>query len=308
MTRRILSKVLDFKLLIKNNPELFNLTKLSIVDKTDLLNEDPNFYSTIIKTDESSLNDRVYYLLNLNSKKLTNKIKLSQVELKSLSNHNYISLLRKNFIKYALKERISNLPRFEKIEFFMKNPQWFMENKINYRPKLTMIRLESISKNNPKFIDTYITDFSEYLTSEYFWRYMLKYNKKYEDIFLLNTKTLDNKTSVRSIIRLHPHLIMKLNENIIQNSKLTVKEWILLISSVISETKNKNIFKNFQFSKEIIEIFKLDLTSELLIGKSKSSKPLSHAMKNVFKIEDEIISESTTDETVSPIKKRSKRN
>src|SRR5690606_21802795 len=111
-----------------------------------------------------------------------------------------------------------------------------------------------------EMVDKYVTDFSDVATTVGFWRSMIKHDPKYKSIFLRNTKSLITKTDVRGVIRSFPGLIKELDEEIIANSKLTVKEWVLLCDSI---SGHKDL-EGWEFSDEMKEIFRLDSLADLL--------------------------------------------
>jgi hypothetical protein len=111
-------------------------------------------------------------------------------------------------------------------------------------------------------------------------------------VFLKNTKSLTNKTQVRAVFRKRPELIKKLTADILVDFKLTGKEVVLLISSIMKDHEKK--FDGWEFDPEFAETLKLDVMAEMLNGKSKLSKRFQSAMKGVFEKkpeEEEILEE-----------------
>lgn len=139
--------------------------------------------------------------------------------------------------------------------------------------------------NTPEFIDKNITDFTELSTDSEFWLNMIKHNKKYEDIFLVNTRTLITKSEVRHVFRKVPGLVKKIDKNMLLSSKLSSKELLLLIRSITGKYQNKALFTNWDLSDELKEEFKLDLMSEVLSGKSKASTILKNCISSVLSTE-----------------------
>lgn len=284
MIERILFKTIDLEQLIISQPSLFDLSVLDINDKMTLLEHNPKFFLDKINPDELKLYERVLIVLNTQNKKIQSKFVLSEYDILHVHPDQYYQLLLQNFSKYIRKDRFSELSKTYQVDIFIREPMWVINN-IGTIPKLTFDTLSELSRRKPNFIDTYITEFSTYSTGQYFWRNMIKYKSIYEELFLKNTKSLSTKTDVRQVFRKYPHLIKKLNKDIIEDSKLTCKEWILLCNSIIVE--HPLIFKNWDFSDELKEIFKLDLMAECLTGESKISIKSKNAMKNLFK-KDEI--------------------
>jgi hypothetical protein len=147
-------------------------------------------------------------------------------------------------------------------------------------PKFTVDNLFFLSKRNQKLVDTYITDFSKLSTNCSFWINMIKYDKKYEDIFITNINSVITKTDIRAVCKEFPHIIKKLDIDILGNSKLSCKEWLLLANSVIYN--NPEMFKEWEFNDDLKEAFKLDLTAEMLNGKSSVSRNTQSAMKKLL--------------------------
>lgn len=285
MSAEILAKIIDLVKLCKSQSDLFKFSKLHIDDKIRLLKSDPKFYFDKIITDKLSLADKVHILYSINNLKspyIIDNLILTPDEVKSLNQASYFKLLKVDFKRYIDLERFKNLSKHSQADLFCYEPAWVIAN-IGKSPKLTSDTLVSISARKPSFIEEYITDFSNLATVEQFWENMFKYNKKYEDIFINNTKSLITKTDVRSVIRARPSLIKKLNLDIICNSKLSCKEWILLCDGVMSQRYNLKFFKDWEFSDDMKEAFKLELTAEILSGKSKLSKRFSSAMSDLLK-------------------------
>ena len=152
--------------------------------------------------------------------------------------------------------------------------------------------MEGLARRKPSFVDSFVTDLSGYTTTMDFWRYMFKFNKnKYEPLFFKHTNTLTTKTEVRGLIRAHPRLIKDLTPDYTIDSKLTVKEWILLCNTVMNDNRNQKIFDGWEFPPDLQEAFKIDLTMEMLNGKSKLSKRFQTAMNKVLKKPEEVIDE-----------------
>jgi len=281
----LLSKTIDLKSAYKSNPELFDLKKLSIIDYVSLIKYDQATFLDAITPYILKPDDKFKLIVNLGNsikyKKIKDRFALKPEEVSKLSNPFYFELLKSDFNTYINKERFEKLSTYDQSLFCLKKPQWFLDN-FAILPKLTVNNLFALAENEPKFVDEQVKDFTDLSTVEGFWDYMIKYNSKYEDIFLKNTKSLSTKTDVRMLMRKHPRLVKKIDENVILNSKLNVKEWILLTDEIIRN--NKNIFKNWEFKDDLKKIFREDLMAEVLMGKSKISKRSQNAMDKVIKI------------------------
>lgn len=107
------------------------------------------------------------------------------------------------------------------------------------------------------------------------------------------------ETDVREVCRKNPEIIKKLDKDILADSKLTCKEWVLLTNSIMNNNEKK--FEDWEFSDDLIGIFKLDLMAEMLTGKSKISKRFQSAMKNVFDKEEESEAEAVVGSTLGEV-------
>jgi len=278
--RRILASALDLDIenLVSSRPELFNFKCLHITEKIVLLNHNPTKFAALLDIDKLSLEDKTRVVLNVRSSKIKNNINFTLGELKRVGNIAYRQLVEYNFEKYIKPELWSMLDNKTQTGVFIENSDWVMTH-IKEVPHFTSISLETVAYDAPSLLDKHIADFSVYTTTSRFWINMMKFNKtKYQKIFLENTKSCTTKTDVREVLRRYPDMIKLINPAIIANSKLTCKEWILLINQ-IREGNNK--LKEWIFSDELIDAFKMDSTAEILNGTSKTSRLFKRSMNNV---------------------------
>lgn len=275
----ILLQAINLEELVKTNPELFNLDCLDIYEKVELLRADFKFFGSRINVSAFSPSDKAHILLNVENKRIAALVKLSDDELEKMPNNKYGELVKKHFRDYIRKERFPKMLKADQQEVFLNEPEWVIEN-VDKPPRLTSERLRNLARKKPAFIDSYIADFGEFSTDSDFWIAMILYDKKYQGIFLRNTKKLITKTGVRSVIWSYPELIKLIDGDILADSKLTVKEWVLLINHVMAS--REKVFDGWEFSDDLIEIFKMDLIAEFLNGKSTPSVRFQKAMKGVF--------------------------
>lgn len=281
----ILSTLIDIKKLFKEKPELFDFSKLSLYQIINLLQFDWSTYSTLIDFKALDGSAKALAILNLNKNSNAYKgITLSEEELDKLSSKNYLSLIDKDFRRFIRKENYDKLSRGVKVSIFIDHPEWVIENVDKMPPHLSMKELADMAYKNPKFIKLYITDLSNHSTNYDFWSSMIKYNKEYKDIFLKNTKTVINKSDVRSIIDRYPDIIKMIDKDTLLNFKLTGKELILLCEDIIIRRSPK-IFKDWKFPDEVVEAIREDLVVELLSGKSKMTRQMKQAIENTIAIE-----------------------
>jgi hypothetical protein len=292
VTESILRKAINLENLVKTNPELFDFSKLDIEEKAKLLDGNTKLYMDKIPVAGLSLKDKAFLLLRVKSKAFLKTITLTDEEVQRLLPQQYFEFLKRDFKRYISLDKYENLSKYQQSEIFTMEPEWVIEN-VKKTPKLTSDKLSEIAHEKPSFIDSHITDYSVFSTSAFFWLSMIKYDKKYEMIFLKNTHTCITKTDVREVCRKNPEIIKKLDKDILADSKLTCKEWVLLTNSIMNNNEKK--FEDWEFSDDLIGIFKLDLMAEMLTGKSKISKRFQSAMKNVFDKEEESEAEAVVE-------------
>ncbi len=175
-------------------------------------------------------------------------------------------------------------------EIFLTQPQWVLDN-IPEPPKFTSILLSSVAHRSPKFIDDHFADFKNLKTTERFWSAMIKFNPvKYKKVFLKSTHTMTTKTEVRSVFHRHPSLIKELVPNTLLDFKLSGKELVILINTVMKD--QPKAFVGWKMSDDLSSALQLDLTAEMLNGKSKMSNRFQSTMKKLFKPEEEELEEA----------------
>lgn len=283
-----LSKAINLRALLESNPELFDFKKLATYDCLQLLRNNPTKYLDHISPVITKANDKFYILVSIGKgpkfKKTRARFALSETDITNLDNGQYYSLLKSDFDQYIRKERFEEMPKSSQNEFFLAKPDYFF-TKFGLLPKFTAGNLSSLCHSDIEFVDKHVTDYTSLTTYADFWEMMIKFNRKYEDIFLANTEGLMTKTDVRRVVKKFPRLVKKLDSSILAKSKLTVKEWVLLTNSVVSAKANKSLFAGWEFSNELKEVFREDLVAEVLMGKSKVTKRSQNAMDNMIKIE-----------------------
>lgn len=284
-TTAILMKGIDLEALIRTNPELFNLKSYNLHDKIELLDRDPKFYSTLIDVTTFAPNEKVTTLLTLKKTSITKLIKLSNEELKRVPGGQYGKLVLKDF-SYIRAERFSDMNKEDQSEIFLSQPQWVLDN-VAEKPKFTTVLLTSVAHRSPKFIDDHFDDFKTIKTNQWFWNSMIKFDPvKYKALFLKSTHTISSKTEVRAVFHKHPSLIRDLTPDMVQDLKLTGKELVILINTIMKD--QPKAFAGWKMSAEMTEALHMDLTAEMLNGKSKMSNRFRTAMNQVLKPEEEV--------------------
>lgn len=285
--KKILEKTVNLKKVFRAYPEFFELKKLDFHEKIVLLQNDYKLFSNYIDLNNLTVDERAHIIVNnYNVSFLQNGVSLDKDEVPKITNRHYLlKLIRKDIGKYLTAESFGRLYKDEQQDLFLENPEVVCAA-LGYTPKLTSNIVYALSFDNPKFIDQHVSDFSKISTSAEFWFNMFKFNRnKYRGVFLDNMKTLLNKTELRNVFRKNPSFIKCLTIDNITNSKLTIKEWLLLIKFLLEQYPST--FDGWSFSKEHIEVFQLDLTAEMLMGKSKTSSHLQRAMARIFGQKDE---------------------
>jgi len=291
----ILRKTIQVKVLLETNPELFDFSELESYEKVELIQSNPKKFLKIIGIENLSLDEKVQIILNVDGRVVKNMIVISEEDLNKMTVHRYLQLIEKDFRKYIRIEKYNNLSKTYQSRAFLADPIWVMSN-IGKPANLSSGDLEILANRKPAFVDKFIIQEVEKYTTTYdFWKYMIKYDIKYQDIFLKSTKTVVHKTDVRNVCKLYPEMVKKIDKDTLADSKLTVKDWILLLDNIIDN--NQKEFVGWDFSEELKEIFRLDATAELLSGKTKLSKRFENSIKFVLDSKDEVEIENE-DQTV----------
>lgn len=295
--KAILEKTINIVDLVKSHPELFRLDRLTTLDKVSLFQSDPKFYGTILNLDDFSGEDKAAAIALL-PRLLGKKFTLTDEEVLALSADAYVGLLKKDFAKYIKVEKYDKLKKTQKSEIFVEQAPWFTANGIP-APGLTMAQLTALAKTNPLYVFQSITDLSEYATEYNFWVKMIEFKpSKYKAEFLKYNKTLLNTTELRRVVYRYPDIVKLVDADTFEKSKLTRKQWVLLISTVIKDPKHAATFTGWQFPDDVANILKLDLTAEILKGEATQSRKFQAAMTNVFNPGEEATEGEDEAETV----------
>lgn len=279
-------KIIDIKTLVSKNPELVDCSKLPILELIRLLDYSNGMFLKFVDFGKMSIADRVEIVTRCIHKKVRAKVTFSDINLKNMSQTDYLRLLAVDFGRFIIKEKYLSLNQTNQSTIFLQHTAWVIDN-IGVVPPLSSADLATLSASDPELVDRHITDFSKVSTTRHFWDNMIEFDEtKYIRLFIENTKTLTSKTMVRSVIWSNPEIIKSLRPNDLISSKLSIKEWILLIDEVTSSHRHsEDLFEDWKLSDEMIEVMRLDLTSEILTGKSKLSTRFQNAMKKILKAE-----------------------
>ncbi len=279
----ILARYADLNGLVRLHPESFDFTDAHIDDKIKLLRSDVKFFIDKIGLEKTSTSDKVRIIVELDGRRLAGRLELTEKEISDISDTLYFKLLQKNFTKYINAARYETLSKNVKSETFCLNPEWMVTN-IGSIPILTKDVLNRLSNKNPQFLNAHVSDFSKFSTDSYFWGNMIKFDSKYKDVFLQNMGTCITKTDIRQVFWNNPTLIKKVDSAIITKSKLTAKEWTMLINNLKKDYKE---LVNWEVPEDLVEALRLDLTAEMLNGTSRLTAQMKNAMKRLENIKDD---------------------
>jgi len=287
-TKSILSGCLkDIVELAKSQPELFSFTNLSLSEKIALLNNVPEVAS---KIKFSSIGEKVYAIegVNVSASKL---ITLTTKELEVLSDAQKSRLMAKDPKKYFDIDLYKGMGVRAQGNLFAQIPKRILDAGQPVPSKLTSGDLSTLIQSNKWVFDKHITDFTGFSTYANFWLKLIKHDEKFKEVFIKYASTCSTKTDIREVIRKHPDIIKLLTVDNIAKSKLTVKQWALFIAGM----SEKNALSDWEMDDTLREVMMLDLTAEMLTGKSTQSKQLQRAINKLKKQEEEKEEENDKD-------------
>jgi hypothetical protein len=277
----ILISIFDVDSALMQTPNLFDFKSLPTQYRIELLSMDYARFSKFIDTSLLSVNEKVSIILQNTAREKAlglTEANLVQLVRTSLGRLQYGSLV-KVLPEYIRKDLYKHLCQTDQICYFINHPEWVIEN-IPECPKLRRCDIDGLAQTAPSFIDTYVKDFSQLSTSSRFWVSMINHSTRYRDIFLNNTHSCGTKTDVRQVMYRCPGLIKMVTADIIKNSKLSSKEWVMLIKRVMDD--NPSVFSQWQLSDELVELLRVDITAEVLNGDSAMSVQFRNVMKSVL--------------------------
>lgn len=303
-----LLQAIDLRVIIDKHPELINLKKLALGQKMSLLTEDNQTLTKLILSSTILTAKEKLYIVCEFSKKFCkdNNIFLTKSDIDLLGDSDYGRLLDKDFGNYFIPEKWKKMSAFRKGDIFIKNAEYFFKNKIDY-PGLTKFQLSRLC---PSLIDQYFTEeqIKKVKPNSTFWIRMIRYDPiKYEPMFIRCLKIMPTSTDIREVFYSYRKLIKVLKITDIENTKLSLKQWVLLFKNIVSsETKETrrtprgkkscdSIFNNWQFDSKFVEEMELGLTLEMLDGKSKASKQFQNAMTFLKTLNPDIEEENETE-------------
>lgn len=239
------------------------------------------------------------------NKEILKVIQLKKEEMTGLRKDVIRQLMISDFKLYYSKEVYEKLGKRDKLDLFAERPNELYKE-LGKIPSLSRLNLRYLSVNNPKFIIDNFDEIKDNMkTDSEFWYNMIKKDKRFKDLFIHYTHTLDTKTSLRRIIRSYPTLIKQLTIDIMENSVLTKKEWALLVTDILNRKDNSvkitKEFGDWKIHEDLYEEIKLGLSVEILSGQSKLSKRLSNSLSkiksDVEKVDDNLEDEKLKEES-----------
>ncbi len=259
--------------LLEREPSLFDFSILSYESKIGLLRADAGTFLKHIDPAAFRPADKLRAMNDL-PKTITRDIVFTEAEIHNLRPYEYYHLLcNVSFDKYIRAPLFDKLDRQARSELYIRYPEWVIANATV--PKLTSCTLATISSNKPAFISKYVTDFTGLSTTSNFWNTMICYDRTYAGVFLKNINTCVTKTDIREVFHRNPALIRRINSDIISNSKLSAKEWLLMIRAVTTRCAKQ--FEGWSLPAALVDDFRLDLTAEMLNGKSTLTRQFQNA-------------------------------
>lgn len=105
---------------------------------------------------------------------------------------------------------------------------------------------------------------------------------RYEPKFIAQINHINNVTTIRHVLIQYPRILALLTSADIEHSKLTAKQWMLLIES--SDLKySGNITKGIEYTPEVKEWIGAQLSMDVLIDPSIKTNVFKRASKKVLK-------------------------
>lgn len=274
-TKLILSRI-DVLKIVEENPDAINLKGLTYSEKILLLNTFSSL-KDYISIDKLTVSEKYDVHVHIDDATIADKYPFTSQELAKLPSYRYAVLLEKNLKKYYDATVYAKLAGRYKIDLYLSDPAGYLNLGLPM-PKLTSNLVTGLVTRYPKLVDTHIPDLTDVVTTDTFWRIMLKQNfPKYSALFLTHLNSVSTKTDVRVIFWENPSLITNVTVEHIQNSKLTAKEWSLMIRQMKTY---KDVLKNWQMSAELKDEIKYSLSVEILDGTSTMSTYVKNSLKD----------------------------
>lgn len=266
--------------LMKENPGVVKMSRIPQGTLATCLHLDFDLF--VNRLADLPLDTRIFLLCRfMNDKRLNDIITISDKDVDITTKSQYATLLIIDFEKYIRKDKYNELSDNQKADLFIKHANWLAKH-YGVPENLNGYALSRIAFHAPKVFNKHLSN--HVCNESYAWIALIELNSKYKSHFLKNLGSLCNATYIRQVFYKYPELIKELTPNMIIDARLSVKQWILLISKLVE--KHPEHFVNWAFPEEMISILKEELLSEVLSGKSSKSKILSNKMKHLFNLGD----------------------
>lgn len=283
----LLLKATNIRDIATKYPTEFNFQTLSNVERSYIVADAPELAKQM---NFLVLRDKVRLMLGLSKTAMRKSgLTLTDEEVESLSDQDYVSLVTQDWKKYFDYERFKKLGLRAKAKLFVESPRALLAFSGSVPEGLTSDNIYSIAdKNIWLFDEDYITDFSKFTTDAEFWLKLIKadYNK-YAPIFMKNLKTCKTATEIRRVIELYPQIIKLMDDDTAVNSNMTAKQWAMFIRRLKTKTRTAKILEDWNVPETLQEAIRLDIMSEVLSGKSKLTKVLQTAIDAVLTEKEE---------------------
>lgn len=282
VTKSILMKSLALEEFFFTNKDLFDLANLEPIEKVQLLDQDPTLfgkYATEMKLDSLPPYEKSMILTNRRLKSLWDLIKLSDSDIKCIGFGTYKSMLRADFNRHIKESFYRSLSNSQALEIFLLNPEW-VETEIGKLPKFTLEALHTMALDYNDY-SKYLQDFTGLSTDSSLWMQLIKKNKDNINLFIKYADTCMTKTDVRRVISVYPEIVLKIDIDMVNNFKLTHKEWALFLSKLMKDRVTGKVFKKWTLPDDVAEELKLGITMGSLSGSAKVTTQLKSALGKI---------------------------
>lgn len=282
-TDRIILSYLDIEKALKNHIDLFDFSDLVKHTSDIIFLLDSQYKHTILsRIDLNKLTPevKVKILTRVDNKEVKDKITLSVNEITRLDKCYYCQLLCIDFKKYIHIPSYTALSNYDQVRIFLSNPE-LVASTVKVIPNISIDTLTTHSKQ-AKFrpiIQTYVMPcISKMKTSYMFWTNMINYNEENKKLFVKHMNNCATKTDIRSVFKHYPELIFDLTVDDFQNSKLTSKDWVLLIKALKSQDSKVN---SWVPNNQIYEFLSQGVCIDVLMGVSTTSIHVKKALSMI---------------------------
>jgi len=178
-------------------------------------------------------------------------------------------LLKTDYTYFSTKLDFNNIPPRYIIRLFISDPEVYHEH-LRF-DRLSKKVFNEVAAVRPDAFEKYDLPFNK--LGIIGWENLIEYDAKYKKIFMENLQfAYGDPTAMRKLIYKDPAIIPKLTLTTIMEHNMSAKQWVNLLNSP-SLKKNTHVY-----SDEVQEWLQQELTTEILIGKSTTSRRLNNAL------------------------------